>query len=332
LLLLYPILKTINTASQGADKKMQKNPKILLALDGSEQSLIAVNYISRVISKQAKIVLLHVMGEIPETFRDMNVDPYSGKEEYPLDIWKNHQEAKADEFMTKARNILIDSGMAPNAVEIKTKTITAGIARDIRNETQQNYTALVIGRTGVSNIEEISIGSVAAKLIETCGHLSIVVVGQRPQSKKIMIALDGSEGSIRAVARAGALIDPAECEVMFCHVIRPLSIQQLSPRELFKQKHEEDWIAANQRKMVPVIMEARRRLQKARFSEERISSEILTYQKSRAAAIVKAAANGGYDTIALGRRGLTSVGEFSIGRVSRKILQFAFRPALWIIS
>jgi nucleotide-binding universal stress UspA family protein len=70
----------------------------------------------------------------------------------------------------------------------------------------------------------------------------------------------------------------------------------------------------------------------AGVSAEKLISEILTYEKSRAAAIVKAATDGGYDTIAMGRRGLTSVEEFKLGRVCRKILHFAFRPALWIAS
>jgi len=62
------------------------------------------------------------------------------------------------------------------------------------------------------------------------------------------------------------------------------------------------------------------------------SIEILTYEKSRAAAIVKAAGSAGYDTIVLGRRGFTSVGEFNIGRVIRKILHLTFQPALWIVN
>ncbi len=309
---------------------MQKPLKILLAVDGSEQSLIAVRYIGRIISKQAQIVLFHVMGEAPESFRDLNADPVDGGQEYPLDAWNVLQREIVGEFMTGAREILMDSGMAGDAVTVKTKTITAGIARDIISESHQNYTAVAIGRTGVSQIDGITLGSVASKLVEAIGHIPIIVVGESPESGKVMVALDGSRGSLKAAANAGALLDSAGCEVMFCHVIRPLSIQQISTKELFTQKHEADWIAANQRKIVPVIIEAKRRLLKAGFSEEQISSEILTYQQSRAAAITRAARDGGYDTIVLGRRGFSSVGAFQIGRVSRKILNFAFRPALWI--
>lgn len=66
--------------------------------------------------------------------------------------------------------------------------------------------------------------------------------------------------------------------------------------------------------------------------EDHISSEILTYAQSRAGAIAKAARACNCDTVVLGRRGFSTVENFQIGRVSRKILQFAYQPALWIVN
>ena len=311
---------------------MQKHSRILLALDGSDQSLVAVRYISKVISKQAETALFHVVAEIPEAFRDMNVDRSTGEVDYPLKSWKDHQKEIVNEFMAKAREILVHAGFSREAVAVKAQPLKSGIVRDILDESHQDYSALVVGRTGVSKIDEIRMGSVASKLVEVVGHIPIIVVGEKPESQKILIALDGSIGSMRAVNCVGTLLNPAVCEIMLCHVVRPLSNQELSPKELFKQKHEVDWIAFNQRKILPAINKAKKQLVQAGFSEEHISSEILTYQKSRAAAIAKTASDGGYRTIVLGRRGLTSVREFNIGRVSRKILHFAFQPALWIAS
>jgi len=122
------------------------------------------------------------------------------------------------------------------------------------------------------------------------------------------------------------------CEIMLCHVIRPLSLDQLKPKDLFIAETEAEWIASNERKIAPVLIEAKNRLMKAGHPEDHISREILTYQQSRAAAIVKAAVDGGCYTIVMGRRGFTCVDKFSMGRVSRKILSFAYRPALWIVN
>jgi nucleotide-binding universal stress UspA family protein len=311
---------------------MKKISRILLAIDGSERSFTASVYLGKVLSKQAEIVLFHVMTEAPETFRDVGTDSVIEKENYPLGLWKTRQQEFIDEFMTLACDILTSSGFHKEAISVKTQIMRSGVARDILAESQQNYDTLVVGRTGITKIGDITLGSVASKLVDVVAHPSIIVVGENTKSKKIIIAMDGSTGSMKAVRCAGALLDPAECEILLCHVIRPLSVQQMGAKELFAPKHEANWIAANQRKIVPVMNEAKRRLKEEGFSEEQISSEILTYQQSRAAAIIKKATKGGYDTIVLGRRGRTAVGEFMMGRVSRKILQFAYRSTLWIVS
>lgn len=311
---------------------MKKPPRILLAIDGSDRSFAAASYLGKVISKQSEIVLFHVVAEVPEAFSDLDADPLTEKENFPLSVWKTDQEKIIDGFMTVACDILIASGFPKEAISVKTQALRYGVARDILSESHQEYSALVVGRTGISKIEDITLGSVAAKLVEGVSHLPVVVVGDRPDSQKMLIAFDGSKGSMKAVKCAGTLFDPAACEVILCHVIRPLNTQQLSTKQLIIPKHEAEWIKANQRKIVPAIGEANRRLMDAGFSPESLSSEILTYQKSRAAALAKAARDGGCDTIVLGRRGFTSVENYKIGRVSRKILHFAYQPALWIVN
>jgi nucleotide-binding universal stress UspA family protein len=311
---------------------VKRIPRVLFAIDGSERSFAASVYLGKVLSKLAEIVLFHVMAEAPEAFRDVSADPSTEKENYPLSVWNTCQEEVIHEFMTVACDILIASGFPKEAITVKTRTLRSGVARDILSESQQNYDILVVGRTGISKIEDITLGSVASKLVDVVAHPPIIVVGENTKSKKIIIAIDGSTESMKAVCCAGALLDPAECEILLCHVIRPLGIQRMGAKELFLPKHEADWIEVNQRKIIPIINEAKKRLKQAGLYEEQISSEILTYQKSRAAAIVNAATKGGYDTIVLGRRGLTAAGEFKIGRVSRKILQFAYRSTVWIVS
>jgi nucleotide-binding universal stress UspA family protein len=311
---------------------MQKKAKILLAADGSDASLNAVRHIGKVFSKQRKIILFHVLSDVPEAFKDLKAERSLDAKEFPLETWQAYQGTMITDFMEKARAVLIDAGFAPKAVEVRVQDLKFGIARDIHNESLRDYAALVVGRTGLSNIEDITMGSVASKLVEVTGHIPIIVVGAHPDSKKILLALDGSRGSMRAVKFVGAVVDPEACELMLCHVVRPLNIQYLGSRERFVSKHEKEWIAANQRKIVPVFIEAKKLLAHAGVSAKNLSTEILTYESSRAAAIVKAAAAGGYDTIAMGKKGFTSVKAFKSGRVCRKILHFAFRHALWIVS
>ncbi|MGW8303874.1 MAG: universal stress protein [Desulfobacterales bacterium] len=311
---------------------MENKSKILLAVDGSEESLNAVRHIAQVFSKQQQIVLFHVMSDVPEAFKDLMGEEFIDTRRLPLEEWREEQETFMTAFMEKARELLIDAGFEPEAIEVKSQNAKTGIARDIHDESFRGYAALAVGRTGVSNIENISMGSVASKLAEVTVHIPIIIVGAHANSNKILLALDGSKGSMRAVKFVGKVVDSANCELMLCHVVRPLSIHHLSTKARFVSKHEKEWIDVSQRKIVPVFIEAKKQLMLAGVSEENLSSEILTDESSRAAAIVKAAGRGGYDTIAMGRRGFSSVEAFPSGRVCRKILHFAFRPALWIVN
>jgi hypothetical protein len=100
------------------DRKPKKS-RILLAVDGSEQSISAVRYIGKIFNKNAKIVLFHVGSDIPEVFKDMNTDRSTILGQIPFEIWKAHQEEAIKGFMEKGRTILIRSGFDPKAVELE---------------------------------------------------------------------------------------------------------------------------------------------------------------------------------------------------------------------
>ena len=183
--------------------------RILIAIDGSDPALTAVRYVGRLFSKRVHTVLLHVMSETPEAVRDMHVDASALGEDHDLDLWRDRQEEMINALMQQAADNLVDAGFARKTITARVQRVQTGIARDIINESHQFYSVLVVGRTGVSDIEDIRMGSVTAKIVETIGHIPIIVVGESSESKKIMIALDGSNGSMKAVAHVGALVDPA---------------------------------------------------------------------------------------------------------------------------
>ena len=81
-----------------------------------------------------------------------------------------------------------------------------------------------------------------------------------------------------------------------------------------------------------LLEEAIDRLERAGLKRDRISTEIRSGAPSRAEAIVEEARSSGYGTIVVGRRGLSRVEEFFMGRVSKKILQLAKWTAVWVVS
>ena len=63
----------------------------------------------------------------------------------------------------------------------------------------------------------------------------------------------------------------------------------------------------------------------------RISSKYTLESRSRSGDILQEAKEGDFGTIVMGRRGLSSVHEFPLGRVTTKVLNRADHFALWIV-
>jgi nucleotide-binding universal stress UspA family protein len=68
------------------------------------------------------------------------------------------------------------------------------------------------------------------------------------------------------------------------------------------------------------------------FNRNQINIRTVTGAHSRAAVIITEALKGGYGTIVVGRRGLTNVEEFIMGRVSNKVIHMAREMAVWVVS
>jgi len=304
--------------------------RILVAVDGSLQSLDAVRYVGATLPPdRTDVVLYHVYTPAPETFLDLKRDPEYRSDGLPMQDWNLLVHRNMGEFMEEAGRVLIDAGFSPDRVTRKMQRLRVGVARDLLNESKQGYDALVMGRTGLGTGPESALGSVAFKLAGRTHPVSIALVTGRPDSGKVLIGFDGSAGAARAVALACSLLLREDREVALCHVVRSLGIHLESGR-VFLPEHERLWMDASRREIEPAMEQAQRRLIEAGFHPGRVYTEILENLASRAAGIKAAAESGGFGTVVLGRRGLSDVEEFPMGRVPMKMLQLGGRLAVWI--
>jgi nucleotide-binding universal stress UspA family protein len=291
--------------------------KILVAVDGSDQAFEAARYASQLFSpNRIEVVLFHVLTKIPESFWDIEKDPTSILKEATLRDWRDHQKKKIQELMERARQLFLDRGVPEDAVSTKIQERQVGIARDIIHESQHNYNAVILGRWGMSLLKDFLWGSIAEKIMGSLTHLPLCVVGGRLPVGKILVGLDPSEGAMRAVDYVGTVVG-ADWEVTLFHAIRTL---------------DEDILHRTQESMESVFDEGGRRLEKAGLSPSQITTRLTTGVLSRAGAIITEALKGGYGTVAVGRRGLSYVEEFSMGRVSNKIIHMAKEVAVWVVS
>ena len=213
-----------------------------------------------------------------------------------------------------------------------------GVARDIIKESMNGYCAVVVGRKGLSKLKDLVLGSIAQKLVEKISHIPIWVVGGTPRVGKILLALDASEGAMKSVDYVGAMLGKSDSEVALLHVIRDVNPHSWRREggDLISSKltgdADEKWLEDVRMEMAPVFDAARSRLINAGFDPNRVTTKSITGAVSRAGTIIEAAKEGGYGTIVVGRRGLSKVQEFFMGRVSNKVLHLAKDMAVWIVD
>ncbi|MGW8209525.1 MAG: universal stress protein, partial [Syntrophobacteria bacterium] len=294
---------------------MSEKRRLLIALDGSEQSFEAVRYASQVLPPgKMKVVLFHVQSKIPESFWDIEKDPSFRHRLAPVAAWAMQQEKAMEEFMERSRQLFVDQGVPREAVDVKIKDREVGIARDIAREAQKDYDAVVMGRWGMSKIKDLVWGSIANKVV---GHLvqsPLWVVGGSPQPGKYLVAMDGSDEAMRAVDYAGTMLAGSDCTVTLFHVLRGLEFLSLgfegafvpSPEVLGGEEIKAEFQRAEEA-IKTVCNQAIDRLEQAGLKGDQINTKIVSGAASRAKAIVEEAKNEGYGTIVVGRRGLSRV-------------------------
>jgi len=315
--------------------------KILVTVDGSEQALNAVRYVSNTMApRQLQVVLFHVVTKVPESFWDLEREPAFRYRIANIQSWEDQQQKMIDDFMTRAVQILLDAGVPREAVTVSIQERKAGIARDIIAESSNGYDAVVVGRKGLSELKDLVMGSIANKLVERLVDVPIWLIGSEQQRGKVLLPMDVSEGSMRAVRYVADMLESSSgMEVTLLHVIRGLDIFQQVFGISFMPSHEEDWVEqaekemeAAAKEMEPVFEEAGNRLIQAGIQCKPENCRILQGAASRAGAIVEEAERGGFDTIVVGRRGISKVQEFFMGRVSNKVMQLAKDKTIWVVS
>ena len=306
--------------------------RLLVAVDGSAQSLNAVRYVARNFAPAGlKVNLMYVMPTAPETFWDLEKDAFfmqKMKSRYAQ--WKREARKLARGFVDDARNVLVKANVQEKQVGVILQEREVGIARDIIEESKKGYDAVVLGRRGLSKLEDIFLGSVSSKIVQRVGKIPVWVVGGDIQSTKMLIAVDASENSSKAVDYVGSFAAETEAELTLYHVIRSFGLGFLEDFSL-RDEDIDAFVEEAESNVQRMFRSYRETLERAGVATARISTKHILQGQSRAADIIREAKDGDYGTIAMGRRGLSKVHEFLMGRVTNKVLSRAEGFAIWIV-
>jgi len=303
--------------------------KILVALDGSKKALKTIDYLcSFKPFHKFELVLHNIITRVPECYYDLKKDPISSNAISQVEAWKNGYRIDMEAFMEEAKMKLIASGFKPERINIRIKERKDGIARDILDEAQKGYYALLVRRRGgVETLLSIAMGSVSTKLVEKATAFPVLLAGVQGVTNSIFIAIDGSDGSRRAVDFASKTIGDSDCKIVLCSVLRDFNV--FADRKITKKSNKFTRNAFMN--IETAIKDAEQTLETAGIKKSNIMAKIIQGAQSRSAALVETAKEENCDTIVLGRKGKSEVGDFDIGRIPWKITHGARQLSVWLV-
>jgi nucleotide-binding universal stress UspA family protein len=153
-------------------------PKLLVALDDSDNAVRAVEYVSKSFSPDHEVTLFSV---IPDTQMLCNINspeltPYFSSQKNLFCVLEDKKKELVEAAANRAKDLLLKAGFKEEKITVKIQTKKKGIARDIVAEAESGYETIVMGRRGLSGIKEFVLGSVSQKVLHSIKDVSIVIV------------------------------------------------------------------------------------------------------------------------------------------------------------
>jgi nucleotide-binding universal stress UspA family protein len=148
-------------------------------------------------------------------------------------------------------------------------------------------------------------------------------------NKNILIAVDGSDNAARAVSYVGQFLGGLEgFKITVLHVVA-------EPEEdYFPTNAEKDkWFGQYRQKVDAMLENYRQMLIHAGFDPNDVSvRSTIRYCPSMAECILAERNETEYDTIVVGRQGLSRSEEFLFGSISNKIVNHARNCTVWVVE
>jgi nucleotide-binding universal stress UspA family protein len=284
--------------------------RIILPTDGSAPARWAAEFVCRTLRVPAKacdVTLVHVDTPFPVRARSV-----LGRE-----IVQELHERASSGAVESARRLLDRQRVPHEAVFLvgNAGEQVAGFAREKRAD------LLVMGARGLGAFRAFVLGSTSQRVLAGC-PVPAIVIRKRPVKRvvrKVLIAADGSDSSVRAVRaflELRRLFDP-ELRITLVHAVMPISARvavglKLGPRDRY--------YASVAR---AAMKEARALLERHRLQADEVA---LVGDPGRAVADL--ATRGRFDLVMMGSHGRGAAKALVLGSVAQRVLAGCATPAL----
>ena len=321
------LIRFKETAMAPKTKKM-----IITPIDGSKESLRALSYLNLYFKAEPnlKVVLLYILPSLPPMLVDeCKKDPAAARK---LKELEKKNSLMAEQILEEAKTKLAGKGFDAGRIETVYRTKENETAHDICWWAASRHSdAIVLNTRSRSRLEAFFMGETARKVLEFAKACPVWLIKGSVKSRKVLIAMDGSDSALRAVEHAGFILAGTDCSITLFHSKRKL--ERFLPKELLEgaAELEELWKNAAATDIAPTLERAQKLLLERGVASDRVSTKIIEGSRSAAADILKAARKGEFGTIVMGRKGVTADKDSNLGSITRKVVQDFTDMAVWVV-
>ena len=305
--------------------------RILIAVDGSAYSKKAMEYAAGIGSlvKDMHYTLLHVHPKVSDYLvEDAKKDPQSLA---TLKKAKKKNQEDSIRLLDESKSIMVKMGIGEDKIETISQEQTRGTAKAILDHGKKTLSdAIVLGRRGVSRLAESFMGSITNSVLEHTDETPVWAIGGDVKPSKIMVAVDGSESSLRAVDHVSFMLgDNPDSRITLLHVTPRLRDYCTIDFDEEGDPMKEVILSGDKQCVDSFYVHAKEKLTNAGMNESQIDIQEITTTLNIGKTIVDEALKGGFSTVVVGRKGINN--SFFMGSVSSRILSNAKDCAVWLV-
>ncbi|UCD79496.1 MAG: universal stress protein [Desulfobacterales bacterium] len=303
-------------------EKIQK--MIVVPIDGTENVFKTLDYINLLFGPEhpLKITLFYVLPRLPAMLEEESRK--SGETLKKLKNLESRNAEMAERLLATGKKKLVDMGFGEKTVEAVFRKIEVGIARDIVNWSEKKHAdAVILSTRGRSKLVTFFLGEIANKVLEYSRVCPVWMVKGTAKKKHVLLAIDNSKNALRAVDHAGFMLSGTDATVTIFHSKRDLN--RFIPDALVEEfpEFQKFWQRRAGKEIAPFMQKAQEMLQEAGITKEHITTKVVDGSRSAAFDILEEARSAEAGTIFLGLHGYSSVKEYTMGSVTRKVLNHA---------
>ena len=306
--------------------------KIMIAVDDSLHSKNAVHYAAHISVwvKNMSYVLFHAQPMLSQYLEDeARTDSKSLNQ---LNRIKAKNIEASHQLLEQYKSQMVQTGIEESQIQIVTHPANLGIAKDILEYALKGqYDALVLGRRGISGVIEYYMGSVSSNIVHNSRVTPIWVVGSNVIPAKILVPIDGSEYSLRAIDHLTYIVsDHSDISLTFLHVqpkLKDFCVIDFETKEA--DAFKDLIITSNQNCIDNFYALALKKLKEFGITKDRIEIKTVTSFLSIGSPIVDEVKTRNFDTVVMGRSGINK--SFFTGSVTNYVLNNISNAAIWVV-